>query len=48
MPPREYGLGKTLYDCWGEIGVFTRIAAGLAKEAAAPKALMIDATCLKD
>ena len=48
--PREYGPAKTLYNRWkrwGDMGVFARIMAGLAAEAAAPKTVMIDATYLK-
>jgi len=48
--PREYGPAKTLYNRWkrwGDMGVFARIMAGLAAEAAAPKTMMIDATYLK-
>jgi len=44
--PREYGPAKTLYNRrkrWGDMGVFARIMAGLAAEAAAPKNMMIDA-----
>ncbi len=48
--PREYGPAKTLYNRWkrwGDMGVFARIMAGLAAEAAAPKTVTIDATYLK-
>ena len=48
--PKEYGPPKTLYNRWkrwGNMGVFARIMAGLASEAAVPKTVMIDATYLK-
>ena len=48
--PREYGPPKTLYNRWkrwSRMGVFTRIMAGLAAEAADEKTIMIDATSLK-
>ncbi|MCJ8139958.1 IS5 family transposase [Falsirhodobacter halotolerans] len=48
--PREYGPAKTLYNRWkrwGDMGVFSRIMAGLSAEAATPKTVMIDATYLK-
>ncbi|WP_145206863.1 IS5 family transposase [Sphingobium sp. B2] len=48
--PREYGPPKTLYNRWkrwSRMGVFTRIMAGLAAEAADEKTIMIDATYLK-
>ena len=48
--PREYGPPKTLYNRWkrwSDKGVFARMMAGLASEAAVPKTVMIDATYLK-
>jgi transposase len=48
--PKEYGPPKTLYNRWkrwSDKGVFARMMAGLASEAAAPKTVMIDATYLK-
>jgi transposase len=48
--PKEYGPPKTLYNRWkrwGDKGVFARMMAGLAAEAAVPKTVMIDATYLK-
>ena len=48
--PREYGPPKTLYNRWkrwSDLGVFARMMAGLASEAAVPKTVMIDATYLK-
>ena len=48
--PREYGPAKTLYNRWkrwSDKGVFARMMAGLASEAAVPKTVMIDATYLK-
>ena len=43
--PKEYGLPKTLYNRWkrwSDKGVFVRMMAGLAAEAAVPKTVMID------
>jgi transposase len=48
--PHEYGPPKTLYSRWKRwsgMGVFARMMAGLAAEAATPKMIMIDATFLK-
>ena len=48
--PKEYGPPKTLYNRWkrwGDKGVFARMMDGLASEAAVPKTVMMDATCLK-
>ena len=48
--PKEYGPPKTLYNRWkrwGDKGIFARMMAGLASEAAVPKTVMIDATYLK-
>ncbi|GLC62037.1 hypothetical protein PLESTB_001832600 [Pleodorina starrii] len=48
--PKEYGPPKTLYNRWkrwSDKGVFARMLAGLASEAAVPKTVMIDATYLK-
>ena len=48
--PKEYGPPKTLYNRWkrwSDKGVFARMMAGLASEAAVPKTVMIDATYLK-
>ncbi len=48
--PKEYGPAKTLYNRWkrwGDMGVFARMMAGLADEAAEKKTIMIDATYLK-
>jgi transposase len=48
--PREYGPPKTLYNRWkrwGDKGIFARMMEGLASEAATPKTVMMDATCLK-
>ena len=48
--PKEYGSPKTLYNRWkrwSDKGVFARMMAGLASEAAVPKTVMIDATYLK-
>ena len=48
--PWEYGTPKTFYNRWkrwGDKGVFARMMAGLASEAATPKKVMIDATYLK-
>ena len=48
--PKEYGPPKTLYNRWkrwSDKGVFARMMAGLAAEAAVPKTVMIDATYLK-
>ncbi len=39
----EYGPPKTLYNRWkrwGDMGVFARMMAGLASEAAVPKTVM--------
>ena len=47
---KEYGPPKTLYNRWkrwSDKGVFARMMAGLAAEAAVPKTVMIDATYLK-
>jgi transposase len=46
----EYGPSKTLYNRWkrwSRMGVFARMMAGLACEAADCKTIMIDATHLK-
>ena len=43
--PREYGPPKTLYNRWkrwSDKGVFARMMAGLAAEAAVPKTVMIE------
>eukprot|EP01036_Dinobryon_divergens_P054432 gene54432-72739_t len=48
--PKEYDPPKTLYSRWkrwSDRGVFARMMAGLAVEAAVPKTVMIDATYLK-
>ena len=48
--PSAYGPPKTLYNRWKrwcDMGVFARIMAGLASEAAEQKIVMIDATYLK-
>ena len=48
--PSVYGPPKTLYNRWKrwcDMGVFARIMAGLASEAAEQKIVMIDATYLK-
>ena len=48
--PKEYGPPKTLYNRWkrwSDKGVFARLMAGLAAEAAVPKTVMIDAIYLK-
>ena len=48
--PSEYGPPKTLYNRWirwSRMGVFARIMAGLAKEKADTRTVMIDATHLK-
>jgi transposase len=48
--PRKYGPPKTLYNRWkrwSDKGVFARMMDGLTAEAAAPRTVMIDATCLK-
>lgn len=48
--PKENGSSKPLYNRWkrwSDKGVFARMMDGLASEAAVPKAVMIDATCLK-
>jgi transposase len=48
--PLKYGLPKTLYNRWkrwGDKGIFAQMMEGLASEAAVPKTVMIDATCLK-
>ena len=48
--PSVYGPPKTLYNRWKrwcDMGVFARIMAGLASEAAEQKTVMIDATYLK-
>lgn len=48
--PAAYGPPKTLYNRWKrwcDMGVFARIMAGLASEAAEQKTVMIDATYLK-
>jgi len=48
--PAEYGPAKTLYNRWkrwSHMGVFARMMAGLAAQAAEPKTIMIDATYLK-
>jgi transposase len=48
--PAEYGPSKTLYNRWkrwSRMGVFARMMAGLACEAADCKTIMIDATHLK-
>ncbi len=45
--PKEYGPSKTLFNRWNrwsDKGVFARMMAGLASEAAVPKTVMIDAT----
>ena len=47
---KEYGSPKTLYNRWkrwGDKGVLAPMMEGLASEAAVPKTVMIDATCLK-
>ena len=46
----DYGPAKTLYNRWkrwSRMGVFARMMAGLAAQAAEPKTIMIDATYLK-
>ena len=48
--PKDYGPHKTLYSRWkrwGEMGVFTRMMAGLSSASADRKTVMIDATYLK-
>lgn len=48
--PAGYGPHKTLYSRfvrWSRLGVFSRIFAGLVKQAGEPDILMIDATHLK-
>ena len=48
--PSVYGPPKTLYNRWKrwcDMGVFARIMAGLASEAAEQKIVMINATYLK-
>ena len=48
--PREFGPPKTLcnrWKRWGDKGIFARMMEGLAADAAVPKTVMIDATCLK-
>ena len=48
--PSVYGPPKTLHNRWKrwcDAGVFARIMAGLASEAAEQKIMMIDATYLK-
>ena len=48
--PADYGPAKTLYNRWkrwSRMGVFARMMAGLAAQAAEPKTIMIDATYLK-
>ena len=48
--PAAYGPPKTLcnrWKRWSDKGVFARMMAGLASEAAVPKTVMIDATYLK-
>lgn len=47
--PKEYGPPKTLYNGWkrsSDRGVFARMMAGLAGEAAIRETVMIDATYL--
>jgi transposase len=48
--PKDYGPPKTLdnrWKRWSDKGVFARLMAGLAAEAAVPKTVMIDAIYLK-
>ena len=48
--PGEYGPHKTIYNRfvrWSRLGVFNKIFAELARKAAKPSRLMIDATHLK-
>jgi transposase len=44
--PKECGPAKTLYNRWGDKGIFARMMHGLAVEAAVPKTVMLDATYL--
>ena len=48
--PKGYGPAKTLFNRWKrwtDKGVFERMMDGPASEAAVPRTVMIDATCLK-
>ncbi len=48
--PRAYGPHKTIYNRfirWSRLGVFNKIFAELARKAAKPQRIMIDATHLK-
>ena len=40
--PREYGPHKTLYNRWGQMGVFTRMMEGLFSAGVERKTVMID------
>jgi transposase len=45
--PREYGPAKTLYNRWGEKGVFIAMMDGLSARGAERKTIIINATYLK-